>query len=71
MSCVGYCHTPNHLVNLYQESLKNKKKNIKTNFSYGNDLDHGHINDTHLDIFDFLISPNRKISHLIGDESMI
>ncbi|KAH7670483.1 DNA helicase protein [Dioscorea alata] len=65
------CRTPKHLIELYQESLKNKKKKIKTNFSYKDDLDHGHIDDTYLNIVDFLIDPEEKINHLIGDGSMI
>ena len=39
-------HMPKHLVDLYQESLKNKEKQTETNFSHKGDVDHGHIDDT-------------------------
>ncbi|XP_028766617.1 uncharacterized protein LOC114724435 [Neltuma alba] len=68
------CHTPKHLVDFYQESLKNKSKGndkmprVKTNFvdEEGN-FDYGNIDVTHLDIADFFADSNGKIDHLIGD----
>ncbi|KAK9057874.1 hypothetical protein SSX86_022713 [Deinandra increscens subsp. villosa] len=53
------CRTPKHLVELYQQSIKEKGKGIETNFTYeeGNILG-GHKdfpNTTNLDVDDFLI----------------
>ena len=57
------CHTPKHLVDLYQSSKKAKEKEIETNF-----MDHENpIDITHLDISDFFEDQNRKIGYLIGD----
>ncbi|XP_028778781.1 uncharacterized protein LOC114735265 [Neltuma alba] len=68
------CHTPKHLVDLYQESLKNKSKGngkmprVETNFdNEEGDFDYSNMDVTHLDITDFFADPNRKIDHLIGD----
>ncbi|KAL0387494.1 UNVERIFIED_CONTAM: hypothetical protein Sradi_2631200 [Sesamum radiatum] len=57
-----------HLINLYQESLKNKKKKIETNFV--DDESDDYIDMTHLDVADFFADPNGKIDHLIGDGSV-
>ncbi|KAL0315538.1 UNVERIFIED_CONTAM: hypothetical protein Sradi_5432000 [Sesamum radiatum] len=62
------CRTPEHLIDLYQESLKNKNKKIETNFV--DDESDGYINMTHLDVADFFADPNGKIDHLIGDGSV-
>ena len=64
------CCMLKHFIGLYQESLKNKEKKIKIKFSYKDDLDHCHTNNTHLDIADFLIYPKEKIDYLIGDGSI-
>ena len=48
------CHTPKHLVNLYQASIKTKGKEIEMNFTDGDGL-----NLTYYDI-DFFGSPNEK-----------
>lgn len=48
------CRTPKHLIDLYQQSLKQKGKNVETNFVYEDgegDFDHG--NATHLEAADF------------------
>ncbi|KAL0365064.1 UNVERIFIED_CONTAM: hypothetical protein Sangu_0604000 [Sesamum angustifolium] len=62
------CRTPKHLIDLYQESLKNKNKKIETNFV--DDESDGYIDMTHLDVADFFADPNGKIDHLIGDGSV-
>ncbi|KAL0334001.1 UNVERIFIED_CONTAM: hypothetical protein Sangu_1556300 [Sesamum angustifolium] len=62
------CRTPEHLIDLYQESLKNKNKKIETNFV--DDESDGYIDMTHLDVADFFADPNGKIDHLIGDGSV-
>nr|KYP33884.1 hypothetical protein KK1_045219 [Cajanus cajan] len=65
------CRTQMHLVEIYQESLKNKKKKIETHFTYEDGgSDYGHMDVTHLDVIDFFVDPNEKINHLIGDESI-
>ena len=57
------CHTPKHLVDLYQSSKKAKGKEIEINF-----MDHENpIDITHLDISYFFEDQNRKIDYLIGD----
>ncbi|XP_028801225.1 uncharacterized protein LOC114756444 [Neltuma alba] len=68
------CRMPKHLVDLSQESLKNKSKGNgkmpreETNFvDEEGDSDYGNIDVTHLDIADFFADPNGKIDHLIGD----
>ena len=68
------CRTSKHLVDLYQESLKGKKK-IETNFvSIDATIDQAHENNvqpevdmTHLDVADFFISPEANIGHLYED----
>ncbi|KAL0329127.1 UNVERIFIED_CONTAM: hypothetical protein Sradi_4899400, partial [Sesamum radiatum] len=62
------CRTPKHLIDLYQESLKNKNKKIETNFV--DDESDGYIDMTHLDVADFFADPNGKTDHLIGDGSV-
>ncbi|XP_069155628.1 uncharacterized protein [Solanum lycopersicum] len=59
------CHTPKHLVELYQESLKKKEKNPEANFISENQVD-----ITDLDVADFFAHPEGKIDHLIGDGSV-
>ncbi|XP_024628732.1 uncharacterized protein [Medicago truncatula] len=66
------CRTPKHLVDLYQQSLKNKGKKVETHYAYndGDDADYdiyGDLDTTPLDIGDFFEDPNGKIDHLIGD----
>ncbi|XP_039688731.1 uncharacterized protein [Medicago truncatula] len=66
------CRTPKHLVDLYQQSLKNKGKKVETHYAYndGDDADYdiyGDLDTTPLDIGDFFEDPNEKIDHLIGD----
>lgn len=62
------CRTPKHLVDLYQESEKNKGKKIETHFAYeDDDFDYGPIDVTHLDVADFFADPDGNIDHLIGD----
>lgn len=57
------CRTPDHLVKLYQASIKKKGKKVETNFIDHNDP----VDITHLDVSDFFEEPNGKIDHLIGD----
>ncbi|XP_017974461.1 PREDICTED: uncharacterized protein LOC108661545 [Theobroma cacao] len=59
------CRTPKHLVELYQASLKDKGKNIETNFVE----DDRQVDITHLDVTDFFAHPEGRIDHLIGDEN--
>ncbi|XP_021851982.2 uncharacterized protein [Spinacia oleracea] len=52
------CRTPKHLVELYQQSLKQKGKKVETNLVYEDgegDFDCG--NTTHLEVADFLTTP--------------
>ncbi|XP_056690776.1 uncharacterized protein [Spinacia oleracea] len=52
------CHTPKHLVDLYQQSLKKKGKNVETNLVFEDgegDFDSG--DTTHLEVADFFTSP--------------
>ncbi|KAK9735043.1 hypothetical protein RND81_04G179900 [Saponaria officinalis] len=67
------CRTPKHLIDLYQQSLKQKGKNIETNLVFEDeksDFDLGdliNIDDfdpadpAHLDVADFIISPKGNI----------
>ncbi|KAK9664533.1 hypothetical protein RND81_14G049200 [Saponaria officinalis] len=67
------CRTPKHLIDLYQQSLKQKGKNIETNLIFEDekgDFDLGdpiNIDDfdpadpAHLDVADFIISPEGNI----------
>lgn len=57
-------HTLKYLVDLYEDSLKVKIKNIEMNFSDSN----GTEDITHLDLSDFFKDPSSKINHLIGNE---
>ena len=66
------CRTPKHLVDLNQQSLKNKEKKVETHYAYndGDDADYdiyGDMDTTPLDIGDFFEDPNGKNDHLIGD----
>jgi hypothetical protein len=45
------CHTPKHLVELYQVSIKKKRKEVEINFIENESS--GLLMDTHLDISDF------------------
>ena len=58
------CHTPKHLVNFYQASIKIKGKEIEMNFTDSNGLDL-----TYYDI-DFFGGSNEKTNHLINDENI-
>ena len=76
------CRTPKHLVELYQQSLKDKGKKIETNFasedrkdetnldSRNDDFNYGGVDTTHLDVTDFFSNPEDKIDFLFGDESV-
>ena len=58
------CYMADHLVKLYQPSLKDKgKEKIETNLINGDDP----VDITHLDVSDFFEDPTSKIEHLIGD----
>ena len=63
------CRTPEHLVKLYQASLKRKEKNVEmnftsqnddveANFSYKDDVFEGLNDKTHLDVEDFFNDKN-------------
>ena len=56
-------HTTKLLVDLYQASIKVKRKEVEMNFIDGDDL----VDLTHLDVSNFFEDPNGKIDHLIGD----
>ncbi|GAV69659.1 hypothetical protein CFOL_v3_13160, partial [Cephalotus follicularis] len=62
------CRTTKHWVNLYQASLKEKDKQIETNFIDHCDplkttqLDFVPMDTTHLDIADFVTNPNEKMN---------
>ena len=60
------CHTPRHLVELYQASLKEVKNNAEANF-----IMEDTVEPMHLDVADFFENSERKIDHLIGDGSVI
>ncbi|KAL4650192.1 hypothetical protein ACB092_01G069300 [Castanea dentata] len=71
------CRTPKHLVDLYQASIKEKRKRIETDFVDHNDpedpmnsldLSNG-VDMTHLDISDFFEDVDGKFDNLIGDEN--
>ncbi|XP_056683003.1 uncharacterized protein [Spinacia oleracea] len=52
------CRTPKHLVDLYQQSLKKKGKNVETNLVFEDgegDFESG--DTTHLEVADFFTSP--------------
>ncbi|XP_021859810.2 uncharacterized protein [Spinacia oleracea] len=56
--CSRTCRTPKHLVELYQQSLKQKGKKVETNLVYKDgegDFECG--NTTHLEVADFLTTP--------------
>ncbi|KAA3463326.1 hypothetical protein EPI10_007684 [Gossypium australe] len=53
------CCTPKHVVELYQQSLKDKGEKIETNFVCENDEDdYGIVDTTHLEAVDFFTTPN-------------
>ena len=58
------CRTPKHLVDLYQASIKAKRKEIEMNFTNGDGLDL-----TYYDI-DFFGGPSEKTDHLINGEKI-
>ena len=58
------CHTPKHLVNLYQASIKAKGKEIEIKFIDGNGLDL-----TYCDI-DLFGGPSEKTDYLRNDKKI-
>ena len=54
------CRTPKHLVDLYQASLKDKEKNIETNFVCDDNFDISQLDVTHLDVADFFTEENKN-----------
>ena len=74
------CRTTKYLVKLYQKSLKKKDKNVEANFTSQHlihddddddtNLEDVHVDITHLDVADFFKHPERRIDHLIGDDSV-
>ena len=57
------CHTPKHLANLYQVSIKEKRKEIEINFTNINGLDLTYY-DT-----DFFGGPSEKTEYLVNYEN--
>ncbi|KAK9677430.1 hypothetical protein RND81_11G142800 [Saponaria officinalis] len=56
------CRTPMHLVNLYQQSLKQKRKNVETNLVIEDgEGDFASGSATHLEVDDFLSTPERTM----------
>jgi len=63
------CHTPKHLVELYQASIKVKRKGIETNFAYHSNLENpmsylhipNGVNITHLDVYNFFEDVDGKL----------
>ncbi|KAK9665313.1 hypothetical protein RND81_14G104100 [Saponaria officinalis] len=56
------CRTPMHLVNLYQQSVKQKGKNVETNLVIDDcDDDFASGSATHLEVDDFLSTPEGTI----------
>ena len=72
------CHTPKHLIDLYQASIKEKGKGIETNFVDHNDLEDpmnyldlpNGVDMTHPDVSDFFEDVDEKFDNLIGDGSV-
>lgn len=56
------CRTPKHLTDLYQESVKNKKQKVETNFAEMGEINHGLFDATHLDVADFFVNPEVDVS---------
>ena len=55
------CRTPTHLVALYQQSVKQKGKNVETNMVYeGGEDDFDFGDATHLDLSNFLVDEEKK-----------
>lgn len=55
------CRTPKHLVDLYQQSIKQKGKKVETNLVYEDgegDFDYG--DTTHLEAADFFPNPEEN-----------
>ncbi|KAK9697997.1 hypothetical protein RND81_08G075600 [Saponaria officinalis] len=78
--CKGHwsrtCRTRKHFVDLYQQSINNKRENkIEANFAAENDkiepnfADGKDNYDGLLDVSDFFSDPDGRIDHLIGDGS--
>ncbi|PIN16609.1 hypothetical protein CDL12_10736 [Handroanthus impetiginosus] len=64
------CRTLKHLVELYQASLKKKKKSVEGYFTNSIDDFHNDANDVdiaYLDVANFFEDSEGKIDHLIGD----
>ena len=57
------CHTPKHLVNLFQAFIIKKGKEIKMNFT-----DRNGLNLTYYDT-DFFGSPSEQMDYLMNDEN--
>ncbi|XP_022008034.1 uncharacterized protein LOC110907350 [Helianthus annuus] len=67
------CRTAKHLVELYQQSIKDKAKEIETNFTYGvANVDKDHNDATNLDYDDFLIEPtNLDSGDIVADTTQL
>ena len=55
------CRTPKHFVELYQASIKKKRKNVETNFTENDPENECHMN-THLDVSNFFHNVNEEIN---------
>ena len=58
---VSYLLCPKHVIDHDQELLNNKMKSIEKNLSYKDDIDHTHIDITHVDVADFFIDLKEKL----------
>ena len=58
------CGTTKHLVNMYQTSLKEERKNATMNFTYINRLDLPYYD------VDFFGCPNKNFNYLRNDENV-
>ena len=67
------CRTAKHLVELYQQSIKDKAKEIETNFTYEvANVDKDHNDATNLDYDDFLIEPtNLDSGDIVADTTQL
>ena len=60
------CHTPKHLADLYQASLKGKEKGVDTNFVNHNDQ----MDTTQLDISDFYENPEESFKNMLRNRNV-
>ncbi|XP_021819786.1 uncharacterized protein LOC110761596 [Prunus avium] len=62
------CHTPKHLVDLYQASIKGKGKKVETYWMDANPTELEPVDATHLDVSDFFVdSDGKSFDPMISD----